>query len=135
MEQQITPCLWYAINAQEASQFHCDIFNGEITHSNDLIVNYEINQRKFNAINEGPKFIINESVAFMVYSGSDQKIERIYRDLTKEGKVLMKPGEYPWTRKYAWVKDKFAFHGNGILTLLTMLKILFLLSCLAMNRD
>ncbi|WP_235295628.1 VOC family protein [Portibacter marinus] len=107
MEKQISPCLWFNSNAREAAEFHCQLFNGEIFEDNGLTVQYKLNDRLFTALNGGPQYEINEAISFMVYCGSDQEIERIYERLLENGKALMELGAYPWTRKYAWVKDQY----------------------------
>lgn len=47
------------------------------------------------------------AISYLVYCGSDKVIERLYKVLSKGGKVLMPLNKYPWTSKYAWVQDKF----------------------------
>ncbi|WP_066220914.1 VOC family protein [Formosa haliotis] len=108
MQTEIYPCLWFNTEAKAAANFYCTVFNdSEILSENDMLVNFKINGKRFMGLNGGPKFKINESISFFVYCGSDAEIERLYKQLTVDGSILMPLGAYPWNQKYAWVKDKF----------------------------
>ncbi|MDW5287660.1 VOC family protein [Formosa sp. PL04] len=108
MQNEIVPCLWFNQEAQSAATYYCSIFNdSEILSENEMVVNFKINGKLFMGLNGGPAFTINESTSFFVYCGSDTEIERLHKALSCDGSVLMPLGEYPWCKKFAWVKDKF----------------------------
>jgi predicted 3-demethylubiquinone-9 3-methyltransferase (glyoxalase superfamily) len=37
----------------------------------------------------------------------ESDVDKLYAGLTEGGQVLMPLGEYPFSRKYAWVNDKY----------------------------
>jgi predicted 3-demethylubiquinone-9 3-methyltransferase (glyoxalase superfamily) len=59
------------------------------------------------AINGGPAFRFTDALSFFVYCGSDGEVERLYEGLSAGGTVLMPLSHYEWTRRYAWVRDKY----------------------------
>jgi len=107
MKKMLIPCLWFNDKALEAANFYCDLFGGKITSSDDGSVRFNLRGRSYTALNGGPQHQINESISFMVYCGTDKEIERINEALMEAGEALMEMGAYPWSRRYAWVKDKF----------------------------
>ncbi|CDF78382.1 3-demethylubiquinone-9 3-methyltransferase [Formosa agariphila KMM 3901] len=108
MQTEIVPCLWFNTNAKAAATFYCSVFNdSEICSENDMLLHFKINGKRFTALNGGPEFTINEATSFFVYCGCNAEIERIYTALVEGGTILMPLQEYPWCKKYAWVKDKF----------------------------
>ncbi len=117
VKRTIISHLWFDSNAIEAVEFYISVFpNSSIssksaiydTPSGDVdIVSFDLSGSSFTAISAGPMFRFNESVSQFVYCGSDEEIERIYGRLIEGGTVLMPLGKYPWTRKYAWIKDRY----------------------------
>ena len=108
MRTEIVPCLWFNNNAKAAATFYCSIFKDpEIVSENDRQVNFKINGKSFVGLNGGPHFKINEATSFFVYCGCHSEIERMFTELSHGGSILMPLQAYPWSKKYAWVKDKF----------------------------
>lgn len=108
MKSEIVPCLWFNNTAKAAVTYYTSIFNNsEITSENDTIIQFKINGKRFMTLNGGPHYAINESISFFVYCGSEAEIERLLTALSQDGTILMPLQEYPWSKKYAWVKDKF----------------------------
>lgn len=74
------------------------------------------------AISAGPYFKINPSISFFVnFDPSYDKDARknigvIWEKLSKGGKVLMPIQEYPWSKRYGWVQDKYGVSWQLILT-------------------
>jgi predicted 3-demethylubiquinone-9 3-methyltransferase (glyoxalase superfamily) len=135
--QKITPFLWFDNQAEDAANFYTSIFNNTkivtVTRYNEpvakaagmpinsaFIVFFQLEGQNFTAMNAGPQFKINESISLFVYCESDEKIERIYKQLLDGGTSLMPLDKYEWSPKYAWVKDKF-----GLSWQLTVEKINF----------
>jgi predicted 3-demethylubiquinone-9 3-methyltransferase (glyoxalase superfamily) len=114
---KIVPHLWFVSDAQEAVSFYISLFSDsriisettiEGTPSGDTdIISFDLRGQSFMAINGGPAFRFSEAVSFFVYCGSDNEINRLYESLSAGGSVLMPLGQYDWTRRYAWVKDKY----------------------------
>lgn len=107
MNNNIFPCLWYDRDAKESADFYCTVFSGEITAGTPMVVNIEIFGQKLMLLNGGPHFTKNASVSFMVICETEDEVQKYWDHLTEGGIVLMELGEYPWSKKYGWVRDKF----------------------------
>lgn len=124
LQKSITPCLWFDDQAEEAIKFYTSLFpNSRIgkimrygkegfeyhqKHEGSVMtVEFKLNGQPFLVLNGGPDFQFNESVSFYVYCGSEERINFLYEKLTEGGSVNMPLDKYDWTKKYAWVKDKF----------------------------
>ncbi len=115
--KNIVPHLWFDKEAVEAVNFYTSLFKESKVLANSKIegtpsgsvdiITFKLSGQKFMAINAGPMFRFNESVSFFVYCGSESEIDRLYDKLSENGSVLMPLGKYDWTRKYAWVIDKY----------------------------
>lgn len=108
MENTLYPCLWFDGNAKEAADFYCSVFEqAKILQDTPMVTTFEIRGTKFMGLNGGPMYKINSSISFFVYCGSEQEIDRLYKIFTEGGSVLMPLGAYGWSKKYAWIIDKF----------------------------
>jgi len=108
MKNQIYPCLWFDGQAKPAADFYCAIFkNSKITVNTPMVVNFELNGKKFMGLNGGPNFKINQSISFFVTCESVFDTNAIWNKLLEGGKVLMGIDQYPWSERYGWLQDKF----------------------------
>ncbi|HEX8356685.1 MAG TPA: VOC family protein [Segetibacter sp.] len=108
MNNSIHPCLWFDGNAKEAATFYCRIFkNSTITTDTPMVVQFEIEGTKLMGLNGGPMFKITPAISLFVTCQTDEEIEKVYSQLFDGGSALMPLGEYPWSKKYGWVVDKF----------------------------
>src|SRR5690606_9311866 len=99
MTDQIYPCLWFDGQAQAAAKFYCAIFkNANITADNQMVVTFELNGKKFMALNGGPDFKVNEAISFVVDCETQAEIDHYWSKLTADG------GE---EGSCGWLKDKF----------------------------
>ncbi|MCB0731942.1 MAG: VOC family protein [Ignavibacteriae bacterium] len=120
----IMPNLWFDKNAEEAVNFYTSLFSNskigsisrfekegfehhQMPEGTVMTMEFEIEGKKFLALNGGPIFKFNESVSFFVYCESETEIENLYKTLSEGGSVNMPLDKYDWSEKYAWVKDKF----------------------------
>jgi len=113
MTSSIYPCLWFDGQAQTAAKFYCSIFkNAKITAENQMVVTFELNGRKFMALNGGPNFKFNEAVSFVVDCETQAEIDHYWNSLTADG------GE---EGNCGWLKDKFGVSWQIVPTILPTL--------------
>jgi len=108
MNNSIYPCLWFNGQAKQAADFYCAIFNNaKITVDTPMVVNFELEGKKFMGLNGGPQFTTNPSISFFVTYADGAQVEKVWNQLSAGGSALMPLGQYPWSEKYGWVKDQF----------------------------
>lgn len=106
--KQLYPCIWFDNNAKIAADFYCSIFReGCILQETSITVSFKIAGTQFLGINGGQRYAPNPAISYFVYCGGESEIERLYMELSKDGKIMMPLGKYDWTEKYAWVEDRF----------------------------
>lgn len=108
MKKNPYPCLWFDGNAKAAADFYCSIFNhSKISDETPMVVRFEIEGRLMMGLNGGPMFKINPSISLFVTCETNEEIETIWSKLIEGGSAMMPLGEYPWSKKYGWLVDKF----------------------------
>lgn len=107
MNNNIFPCLWYDGDAKESAEFYCKVFNGKITADTPMVMNIDLFGQKLMLLNGGPHFTKNASVSFMIICETEVEVQKYWDQLIDGGIALMEIGEYPWSKKYGWVRDKF----------------------------
>ena len=130
--QKITPHLWFDKEAKEAAEFYTSLFtNSKVTSTQTItgtpsgdtdIVTFELRGQPFMAISAGPLFRFNPSVSFIVnFDPSREKdakenIDVVWEKLLQGGTVLMPLQEYPFSKRYGWLQDKYGLSWQLILT-------------------
>lgn len=130
--QRITPHLWYEKEAKEAAAFYTSLFpKSRITNVTTLhdtpsgdtdIVSFELGGQPFMAMSAGPLFKFNPSISFIVnFDPSKERnarksLDRMWKKLSVGGKVLMPLQEYPFSKWYGWLEDKYGLSWQLILT-------------------
>lgn len=141
--QKITPNLWFDGNAREAAEFYINIFpssaiTGGTSYPNseeegladfqrdlagkDLTVDFTLADLNFVGINAGPEFKPTPANSFMVnfdpsrMSDAKQQLDQLWSALSDGGEVLMPLDKYDFSEHYGWVKDKYGFSWQLILT-------------------
>ncbi|HAC15022.1 MAG TPA: hypothetical protein DCE78_03640 [Bacteroidetes bacterium] len=109
MSTLLYPCLWFDGEAREAADFYGTLFpNTRVTLDNGMVVMFEVDGRRIMGLNGGPLYKKNDAISLFAYCGGDEAyIDRLYAGLMDGGTALMPLGSYPWTSKYAWVRDRF----------------------------
>lgn len=131
-DKKITTHLWYDREAKQAAEFYVSVFENskvnetvvlENTPSGSVdVVNADILGENFTLISAGDIFTFNPSISFIVnYDPSRAKdaktnIDRAWKKLTRDGRVLMPLEEYPWSKRYGWVQDAYGLSWQLILT-------------------
>jgi predicted 3-demethylubiquinone-9 3-methyltransferase (glyoxalase superfamily) len=114
---KITTHLWFDKEAKAAADFYVATFKDahikdssvlENTPSGSVdVVTIEVLGHQFNMISAGPLFKINPSVSFLVACKTEEEVETLWKALSAGGTPLMELGEYPFSKKYGWIQDKY----------------------------
>jgi predicted 3-demethylubiquinone-9 3-methyltransferase (glyoxalase superfamily) len=112
--QRITPCLWFADEAEEAATFYTGIFwNSRIvavtryseagfeTHHRPagsvMVVAFELDGQPFTALNGGPLFKFTEAVSLQISCENQEEVDHFWGRLTEGGEE----------GSCGWLKDRF----------------------------
>src|SRR5215210_6095153 len=122
--KQITPCLWFDTEGEEAANFYTSIFpNSKILdvarygsagprpEGTVMTVTFELNGLEFLALNGGPDFKFTEAVSFQVFCASQEEVDHYWDALSDGGE------EGPC----GWVKDRFGLSWQVVPTALPRL--------------
>ncbi len=108
MKNNIYACIWCNNNAKEMADFYCGTFpDTKIVDENPMVVMLEMAGQKMMLLNGGDIFRPNPSVSFMALCSTAEEVETLYNKLIDGGGPLMALGEYPWSKKYGWVADRY----------------------------
>jgi predicted 3-demethylubiquinone-9 3-methyltransferase (glyoxalase superfamily) len=117
MEHSIVPHLWFDKEAKEAALFYTGLFpNSRILDTvtledtpsgNAESVRFELAGQPFQAISAGPEFRFNSSISLMAVANTAEEVDRLYQALIAGGSELMELGEYPFSPRYAWIRDRY----------------------------
>ena len=118
--QTIIPHLWFDTQAVEAANYYVSLFaNSRINTVSKLYdtpsgevdtVDFTLDGVRLNAISAGPIFSLNPSVSLMVTCRSAEEVDRLYEGLQDGATVLMPLGEYPFSKRYVWLADRFGLN-------------------------
>ncbi len=130
--QKIVPNLWFDTQAKEAAEFYCTIFpDSKILESTVLhntpsgdcdLLTFSLSGQDFMAISAGPSFKINSSISFMLNFDPSQDaqaadhLKSLWDKLIDGGTALMPLQEYPFSKQYGWVQDRYGVSWQLILT-------------------
>jgi predicted 3-demethylubiquinone-9 3-methyltransferase (glyoxalase superfamily) len=106
----ITPCLWFDTEGEEAADFYVSLFpSSRIVHvarygaagprpeGTAMTVSFELDGRKFLALNGGPQYTFSEAISFQVSCEGQDEVDRYWNELSAGGE------EGPC----GWLKDRF----------------------------
>ncbi|GAA3673176.1 VOC family protein [Arthrobacter ginkgonis] len=115
-KDKTAPCLWFATQAEEAARFYVGLIpNSRIVETSYYIqdqpiqdqplpagtvltVEFELDGRRYTALNGGPEFTFNEAVSIQLYCEDQAEIDRYWDALTADGGQESQCG---------WLKDKY----------------------------
>jgi predicted 3-demethylubiquinone-9 3-methyltransferase (glyoxalase superfamily) len=108
--QKITPCLWFDTEGEDAARFYTSVFPNskilEIARYGEagprpegmvMTVTFELDGRRFVALNGGPEFTFSEAISFQVDCESQEEVDTFWSKLSEGGE------EGPC----GWLKDRF----------------------------
>ncbi|MGF7144855.1 putative 3-demethylubiquinone-9 3-methyltransferase (glyoxalase superfamily) [Anaerotaenia torta] len=115
--QKIVLHLWYDKEAAEAANWYVSLFEDSKilniakmhdTPSGDVDqLDFQLAGLRFSAISAGPYFKLNPSITLMAACDTKEEVDRLYNTLSEGGSELMPLGEYPFSKWYAWIEDKY----------------------------
>jgi predicted 3-demethylubiquinone-9 3-methyltransferase (glyoxalase superfamily) len=112
MTKPIYPCLWFDGKAKEAAAFYCSVFeNSKIISETGLVVDFELNGKRFIGLDGGPMYKFTEAVSFVIECETQQEIDYYWDTLTKDGEESM----------CGWLKDKYGLSWQVFPTILPSL--------------
>jgi predicted 3-demethylubiquinone-9 3-methyltransferase (glyoxalase superfamily) len=107
---ELTTCLWFDRESEEAAKFYVDIFpnssldgvtrypEGEERAGEAMTVDFVLNGQKFVALNGGPQFHFTEAISFQIPCADQDEVDRYWDTLVADG------GE---EGPCGWLKDRF----------------------------
>jgi predicted 3-demethylubiquinone-9 3-methyltransferase (glyoxalase superfamily) len=96
---QITPCLWCKDDALAKAEYYCSIFpNSKIISQHPVIVTFELNGNKFQALNGGVNFEYNESISFTIPCEDQAEVDHYWDTFIADGGKA---------QDCAWCQDKY----------------------------
>lgn len=119
---EITPFLMFVGAAEEAVSFYLSLFPksrwvsieryeaGEPGKEGTVKrAAFELNGRRFLCIDSPVQHAFTFTPAFSLFVDCDarEQIDDAFQALSAGGKVLMPPGDYGFSRWFAWVEDRF----------------------------
>lgn len=120
--QKITTFLMFNGRAEEAMKFYTALFDqAEIVNLDRYGPNeagsegsvrhaiFSLNGQEFMCIdsNEEHDFTFTPAISLFVNCQAESEIDRLFEKLSNGGQVLMPLGRYPFSKKFAWIADRF----------------------------
>ena len=122
--QQITPCLWFNGNAEEAVSFYTSVFQGAEEGSTTyygegapfpkgtvLTKTFKVAGQEFVALNGGPQFPFTPAISFVINCQTQEEIDTYWEKLSAD----------PAQEQCGWLKDKFGVSWQVVPVALTQL--------------
>lgn len=116
----ITPCLWFDTQGEQAAEFYCSVFpNSKVKdvarygpdmpgpEGQAMTVDFEIDGNPFVALNGGPEFTFSEAVSFQIFYKDQAEVDHYWSALLADG------GE---ESQCGWLRDKFGLSWQVIPT-------------------
>lgn len=132
LAKPITAHLWFDTQAREAAEYYVSVFpDSRIdsltqlhnTPSGDCdVLAFTLAGQPFMAISAGPLFKFNPSVSFMVNFDPSrdpqarEHLDALWAALSEGGQALMPLDEYPFSKRYGWVQDRYGLSWQLILS-------------------
>lgn len=130
--QKIIPNLWFDTQAEEAVNFYTAIFKNskiknvsrygkagaeisKMPQGSVMTIEFELAGQNYIALNGGPVFKFNPSVSFIVSCKTKEAVDNLWEKLSPGGLILMELGEYPFSKRFGWLRDKFGLSWQVIL--------------------
>jgi predicted 3-demethylubiquinone-9 3-methyltransferase (glyoxalase superfamily) len=122
MAAKVSTFLMFEGKAEEAMSFYVGLFDGAAVTSirrygpgeagkegSVMHASFTLKGQNFMCIDSPAKhaFTFTPSVSIFVDCDSEAEVDALFRKLSNGGQVLMPLDTYPFSRKFAWVADRF----------------------------
>lgn len=117
MSPQILPFLWFDQDAKELASFYKETFPESsvqrILHSlqspgGELeIYSATLWGSEFQLMKTKRPFSFTPAISFHVSCSTREEVDQIWKAISREGTILMELGEYPFSKHYGWLADRF----------------------------
>ena len=122
MAKEAAPFLMFEGAAEEAMRFYVDLFQNsridQITRygANESgaegsvkIANFTLAGQKFMCIDSPGKhdFTFTPSMSIFVECENEGELDAAFNALSEQGKTLMPPDNYGFSKKFCWINDRF----------------------------
>ncbi len=122
--QKIIPHMWFDNQAEEAVKYYVSVFKdskvGDVARYGEegakvsgkpkgtvMTVAFKLEGQDFMALNGGPEFAFSPAISFFVNCETHQEIDELWARLSEGGAVLMEMAEYPFSKRFGWLKDRY----------------------------
>lgn len=120
--EKISPFLMFEGKAEEAMNYYTSIIeDSEITSISRYGANqagkegsvfqatFTLKGREYMCIDSHVKhqFTFTPSFSLFITADTEEEMDRLYKQLSEGGSVLMPAGDYSFSKKFGWVVDKF----------------------------
>ena len=122
----ITPHLWFDREAKEAAEFYTSLVpDSRVTNTVMLrdtpsgdcdVVSFDLTGQPFMAISAGPLFKFNPAISFHLKCSTMDEVDALWAKLAAGGSVLMELGEYPFSKRFGWLADRYGVNWQIIHT-------------------
>jgi predicted 3-demethylubiquinone-9 3-methyltransferase (glyoxalase superfamily) len=115
---KVTPFLMFQGNAEEAMNYYTSLIEeSEITsiirygaeEGSVMRATFSLKGQEFICIDSNVKheFTFTPSFSIFMTCDTEDEIDQLYENLSSGGGVLMPLNQYPFSKKFGWVNDKF----------------------------
>lgn len=120
--QKVTPFLMFEGQAEEAMNFYTSLFDqseilsiarygpNEAGREGSVFqATFSLKGQQFMCIDSSVKhnFTFTPSISLFINCETEEEVDRLFKELSQGGAVLMPLEPYPFSPRFAWVADKF----------------------------
>lgn len=122
MANKITPFLMFEGAAEEAMRFYVSLFHGSEVRQLELYgpdepgaagsvkrADFTLAGQELICIDSPIKhdFTFTPSVSLFVECENEAELDKAFAELSSKGAVMMPPDNYGFSKKFAWINDRF----------------------------
>jgi predicted 3-demethylubiquinone-9 3-methyltransferase (glyoxalase superfamily) len=119
---EVVPLLMFEGRAREAMDLYVSLFPGSEVESLELygpgepgeegsvkVATFSLSGRRVRCIDSyvDHPFAFTPALSLFVECATAEEVDRLFAELSKEGRVFMPLGQYPFSPRFAWIADRF----------------------------